>query len=71
MIKTRYFGKGIKRKDRLSTVFEEICEDGTHINQLLKVSLERFELSPSASEAGTLSIALQGRRPYFTMFKGV
>ena len=34
------------------------------------VSLERFELSPTASEAGTLSIALQGHGGhYFTMFE--
>lgn len=30
------------------------------------MSLERLELSPTASEAGTLSIALQGRPYNFT-----
>ena len=32
------------------------------------MSLERFELSPSAPEAGTLSIALQGPGNYFTTY---
>lgn len=37
-------------------------------SRLSFVSLERLELSPSAPEAGTLSIALQGLDDYFTMF---
>ena len=35
----------------------------------MRVSLERLELSPTASEAGTLSIALQGLDANFTMFR--